>query len=525
MLESLVNYAIKIALTGGLIFVIALCGALVFRLWFDHRLVLSPFEHLSATEASPAKGQYFTQLVAEHLQELHALYTGESTGRATEGAPLIPSTDQVGRGFDLTLPTLPDLPFSAIDVEAYGVRVTALLTDLWRWIERPRAIGGKLWEMPERVRVGASLSASQTGVSARWSIEEKTLEDASTELACRILHTLLAGAERPVFRDTTTVDFCLFTRAWRAYQNYRFQLLDVRGQDKAEEALKEAAGLIDIVRTRQSPFPFVPKLAALIRQEQGRPQEARTALQEYRRRLENYEIADERLPELEQQVAILEAPESLRALGLRERVRPLKSGLSVASESVTAGTLCCFVRDDHGIYVLSADHILDGEPGDQVLQPAPIDGGKVEEDVVATLTRIQKAKGGVANRGAGAIGQLATGIEVDLELPGIGRLNGVANEVQLGERLQAIGRTSGLVEGTVTGIDATIQISFGAAEVRRFDGMIVTSPMSAGGDGGAPVVNMRNELVGMVYGGSASNTIVMPIQPVLDALEVSLLTE
>jgi V8-like Glu-specific endopeptidase len=53
-------------------------------------------------------------------------------------------------------------------------------------------------------------------------------------------------------------------------------------------------------------------------------------------------------------------------------------------------------------------------------------------------------------------------------------------------------------------------------------GMIMTSPISAPGDSGAPVVNDRKELVGFIYGGSPTSTIVMPIQPVLNAFGVRL---
>lgn len=52
--------------------------------------------------------------------------------------------------------------------------------------------------------------------------------------------------------------------------------------------------------------------------------------------------------------------------------------------------------------------------------------------------------------------------------------------------------------------------------------MIETSPISAPGDVGAPVVNDGKELVGFVYAGSESSTLVMPIQPVLDLLGVRL---
>jgi hypothetical protein len=45
----------------------------------------------------------------------------------------------------------------------------------------------------------------------------------------------------------------------------------------------------------------------------------------------------------------------------------------------------------------------------------------------------------------------------------------------------------------------------------------------AGGDSGAPVVNDRDELVAMVYAGSAASTMIIPIEPILQAFNVTLM--
>lgn len=92
-----------------------------------------------------------------------------------------------------------------------------------------------------------------------------------------------------------------------------------------------------------------------------------------------------------------------RTLGLRapapsvlehtERIRPVRTGSSVAHVDVTAGTMGCLVRDntDDSLQLLSNNHVLanvnQAEVGDAVLQPGPADGGADPDDRVATLTR------------------------------------------------------------------------------------------------------------------------------------------
>jgi hypothetical protein len=54
------------------------------------------------------------------------------------------------------------------------------------------------------------------------------------------------------------------------------------------------------------------------------------------------------------------------------------------------------------------------------------------------------------------------------------------------------------------------------------EGVIETTSISGAGDSGAPVVTEDGKLVGMVYAGSGTTSIVIPIGPILDALDVEL---
>jgi S1-C subfamily serine protease len=157
---------------------------------------------------------------------------------------------------------------------------------------------------------------------------------------------------------------------------------------------------------------------------------------------------------------------------------------------------------------------------DRILQPARFDGGD-GTDAVAELAVIKAPSPGATNNVAGSIARLLPNIEVDPTLPGIGQMKGVSTSVAPHERVRMVGRTTGLATGTVEGImhDIVIQVGTGTA---RFSGLIVTTPISQVGDSGAPVVNDRDELIGMVYAGSPQLTLIIPIARLLEAFDVSL---
>lgn len=85
-------------------------------------------------------------------------------------------------------------------------------------------------------------------------------------------------------------------------------------------------------------------------------------------------------------------------LTLRRRVRPAMGGYSCGHFRITAGTLgtCCydlspFPSIPSKYYILSNNHVLansnNARIGDPILQPGPIDGGTVPNDVIARLSR------------------------------------------------------------------------------------------------------------------------------------------
>ncbi|HEY46715.1 MAG: hypothetical protein AMJ88_08245 [Anaerolineae bacterium SM23_ 63] len=253
---------------------------------------------------------------------------------------------------------------------------------------------------------------------------------------------------------------------------------------------------------------------------------------------------------------------TLRALaGRTERQRPVPGGVSVGHYKVTAGTLGGIVRDrSSGVrLILSNNHVLansnDARPGDPILQPGPADGGRVARDMIAELERFKPIQfstgpatcgwaqgyakiGNVAgkllkskhrieafqsdpeasNRIDAALARPLDGVEILDEILEIGVVGGVT-PASLGLNVRKSGRTTGLTTGQIIVLEATVNIQYGD-RTARFEGQIVTGPMSEPGDSGSLLVIGDSLLaVGLLFAGSTQATVYNPIQEVLNGLE------
>ena len=108
---------------------------------------------------------------------------------------------------------------------------------------------------------------------------------------------------------------------------------------------------------------------------------------------------------------------------------------------------------------------------------------------------------------------------------GIGTINGI-RVPELGLRVRKHGRTTGLTEGTISLLNATVNVNYVTAagpRTARFTGQVITEPMSQGGDSGSIIVDTNSDrAVGLLFAGSSLATIFTPMQIVLDALNISL---
>lgn len=246
-----------------------------------------------------------------------------------------------------------------------------------------------------------------------------------------------------------------------------------------------------------------------------------------------------------------------------DRYRPAPGGVSLGHFQITAGTLGCVVQDRASgrPLILSNNHVMANSnaasPGDPILQPGPADGGQLGRDTIAYLERfiairyttepatcnIAQAYARLGNRLAALTGAshrlqafqsnpraqnrvdaaLARPIqESDLlkEISGVGAVEGTA-VAALGMTVMKSGRTTGYTTGTIQVLEASVQVNYGPERIARFDGQIVSSPMSQGGDSGSLVLESPGRrAVGLLFAGSSQATIFNPIQEVLDQLKV-----
>ncbi len=221
---------------------------------------------------------------------------------------------------------------------------------------------------------------------------------------------------------------------------------------------------------------------------------------------------------------------------LQHRVRPLRPGLSVGHESISAGTLGGFVRTASGVAILSNNHVLAASNaaslGDDVLQPGPADGG-TPDDRVATLTAVERMVAGGANFVDAALAVVDEGVEVDPgHLPGGPLLGPVAPSLDVDpeEEVEKVGRTTGHTAGRITAVEVDgVAVQYGEA-IYRFDDQIEiegrSGAFSSGGDSGSVIWRSRDRApVALLFAGSetggtggAGVTFASPLATVLSAL-------
>jgi hypothetical protein len=246
----------------------------------------------------------------------------------------------------------------------------------------------------------------------------------------------------------------------------------------------------------------------------------------------------------------------------KQRLRPARPGCSIGHYQITAGTLGCLVKRGDQVYILSNNHVLANsnaaQNGDPIWQPGKYDGG-ASADQIGTLEQFipigfpgaptpTPEPGGcsplasimklfLAQQTSAPQAQinepgnntvdcaLAKPLSPDLVAPDILNIGvpiGVGT-VTLGTPLQKMGRTTGYTTGQITQLDVTVSVDYGG-KIATFRNQLMAGAMSQGGDSGSAVLDMNRHVVGLLFAGSNTTTILDPIQLVLDALQVQLVT-
>lgn len=251
----------------------------------------------------------------------------------------------------------------------------------------------------------------------------------------------------------------------------------------------------------------------------------------------------------------------------REKWRPARPGISIGHHQITAGTFGCLVRKNGLPFILSNNHVLansnNAQVGDPIWQPGRADGGSSADQIgtleqfipiafngqppppppppppgngcsplasilsifgsapaPVALATVQNTPGN--NKVDCAICRPTSASDVTPDILNIGVPAGV-RAGELGMALQKSGRTTGYTQGAIEQVDVTVTVNYGGP-LATFTGQLLAGAMSQGGDSGSTVLDSSRNVVGLLFAGSSNTTIMNPIQLVLDALGVEVVT-
>jgi hypothetical protein len=98
----------------------------------------------------------------------------------------------------------------------------------------------------------------------------------------------------------------------------------------------------------------------------------------------------------------------------------------------------------------------------------------------------------------------------------------VKSNPKVGDLVEKTGRTTNFSTGRIIALNATVDVNYGGGRVARFAKQIITSRMSAGGDSGSLVCDIKEGAVGLLFAGSSRVTIVNSILYVQSLLRIRL---
>lgn len=222
---------------------------------------------------------------------------------------------------------------------------------------------------------------------------------------------------------------------------------------------------------------------------------------------------------------------------LKSRLRPVPGGYSVGHSKVKGGSIGCLVRkrsEPRNVFVLSASHVIAesgfGKKGDDVLQPSLNDGGTLADSVAKLADWVPfNLSLGYTNRADAAIAGPITKAECRPDIAVLGFIpRGVQQNLSRGMEVQKVGRGSGYTVGTVRDTKLRLPVTYkkpgGGFVTVRFLDQVFCTPYTSSGDSGALVLDREGFAVGLHLGRYLTGSVFSPIQPVLDSLDIDLVT-
>jgi len=240
----------------------------------------------------------------------------------------------------------------------------------------------------------------------------------------------------------------------------------------------------------------------------------------------------------------------------KKKTRPLEGGISFGLQDGPSGTLGVSLESENKFYLLSNNHVIadtnDAQIGSDLIQPSSADSdranycGELERYVKINFKENSLSKPGILSKLCQFFSSLFGGdsssskvLENDLkynqvdcalgelrscstkvnEVLKVGKIKGI-RKPELGMSVKKVGRSSGVTEGRIIQMDATIEVGFSFGRKAMFEDQIVTTPISSPGDSGSVVLDEDNYLVGLLFSGSEKVTVLNPIDLVFENLNI-----
>ena len=220
------------------------------------------------------------------------------------------------------------------------------------------------------------------------------------------------------------------------------------------------------------------------------------------------------------------------AAGFKGTYRPVPGGVSVGNDrECAAGSIGAIVFRGGTPCILSNNHVLArinaAAIGERIDQPGRYDARPqcTQTGQVATLTAFVQIRfgGGQTNVVDAAVAQLTTAHTCSM-VNNLYTPSTTTVAPSVGLAVKKVGRTSGLTNGTISGVNVTINVNYGSPGVATFVNQIyVASNFIRSGDSGSMMVTQSgNNPVGLNFAGSSGASFANPISNVLQSLNASI---
>jgi len=219
--------------------------------------------------------------------------------------------------------------------------------------------------------------------------------------------------------------------------------------------------------------------------------------------------------------------------------RPVPIGVSTGNEEeCSAGTIGCRVKHGTNVYALSNNHVYalenDASPESRVLQPGLYDTDCVfdPDDVIGTLSAFIPIDFNGGNNTVDAAIALSSTEDLGNSTPSNGYGTPTSDfisreDIEIYQAVQKYGRTTSLTKGTVTAINATIQVTYSSGTAIFVNQIVVESrkPFIKAGDSGSLLVtDPGRDPIGLLFAGSVNGkfAVANPIEDVLTSFDVKI---